>query len=46
VDREIHGLTLRLRKSTGDNGHYAPIEKTSRSFKEALQKSVKTPFSE
>jgi MFS family permease len=35
----------RLRKETGDERWIAPVEKSNRTFWEALKKSIKTPFS-
>ena len=35
-----------MRKETGEERWIAPVEKMDRTFVEALQKSIKTPFSE
>lgn len=36
----------KMRKETGEDRWYAPAEKGRKSFKDALRKSVTTPFSE
>jgi hypothetical protein len=36
----------RMRKETGEERWIAPVEKLDRTFMEALQKSIKTPFGE
>jgi len=37
---------VRMRKETGEERWIAPVEKLDRTFVAALQKSIKTPFSE